>query len=68
MSETFIMFYPRRDRLNYIQQHEVEPAIGYGVRFVNTCRVILPEHLPRDQRPEGPVTPDDGTYDGSGLK
>ncbi|KAF1343985.1 2OG-Fe(II) oxygenase superfamily-domain-containing protein [Delphinella strobiligena] len=49
-------------------EHEVEPATGYGVRFVHTCRVILPEHLPKDQRPDGPVTPDTGIYNGSDLE
>lgn len=47
-------------------EHEVTPFPG--LRFANTCREILPHHLPKDQLPaDGSVPPDTGEYDGSNL-
>ncbi|KAL1296645.1 hypothetical protein AAFC00_000128 [Neodothiora populina] len=54
------------EKIQKYYEHEVEPMQGHGVRFANTCREILPNHLPPAMRPE--VPPDEGTYDGSNLQ
>ncbi|KAF2152993.1 hypothetical protein K461DRAFT_277764 [Myriangium duriaei CBS 260.36] len=47
-------------------EHQVDPT---GVlRFGLTARTILPEHLKPEERPSYEVLPDDGHYDGSGIK
>ncbi|KAF2224207.1 hypothetical protein BDZ85DRAFT_260574 [Elsinoe ampelina] len=47
-------------------EHQVDP-LG-TLRFALTCRTILPGHLSGEEMPEYEVGPDEGGYDGEGIR